>query len=158
FVRRSRVLLDEIADKIMEVVTAAGIGRGDINVVLAVGGATRIPAVRERVKDVLGLVPDTSVRPDEAVALGAALFAAQRQLERGDSLTLDPGALDFLERLTVNDVAAHTVGVSVFRAAEAGVGAQQLVAPLLPRNTRLPVEASRSFFTMRPGETSIVVP
>jgi len=157
FVHRSRVLLDEIADKIREVVAAAGIVRGDVNVVLAVGGATRIPAVRERVKDVLGLAPDTSVRPDEAVALGAALFAAQRQLERGSLPTLDRRARDFLERLTVNDVAAHTIGVSVY-ATGAGAGGRQLMAPLLPRNTRLPVQASRSFFTMRPGETSIVVP
>jgi molecular chaperone DnaK (HSP70) len=156
FLHRSRVLLDEIADKIKEVVAGAGIGRGDINVVLAVGGSTRIPAVRERVRDVLGLAPDTSVRPDEAVALGAALFAAQRQLERGDASALDPGAREYLERLTIHDVAAHTIGVSVLDLSLPG--GRQLMVPLLPRNTRLPVEASRSFYTMRPGETSIVVP
>ena len=156
FLHRSRVLLDEITDKIKEVVTAAGIGRGDINVVLAVGGSTRIPAVRERVRDVLGLAPDTSVRPDEAVALGAALFAAQRQLERGDASALDPGAREYLERLTIHDVAAHTIGVSVLDLSHPG--GRQLMVPLLPRNARLPVEASRSFYTMRPGETSIVVP
>jgi molecular chaperone DnaK (HSP70)/serine/threonine protein kinase len=168
FVRRSRVLLDEIADKISEVVAAAGVRRGDINVVLAVGGATRIPAVRERVRDVLGLAPDTSVRPDEAVALGAAIFAAQRQLERGTIPPLDPDALDFLERLTVHDVAAHSIGVSVVNVAGPGAtgpgatgpeaAVQRLMVPLLPRNTPLPVQASRSFYTLRPGETSITVP
>ena len=157
FLHRSRVLLDEIADKMRDVAWSAGVSRGDINVVLAVGGSTRIPAVRDLITDVFGIAPDTSVRPDEAVALGAALFAAQRQLERGGALVMAAQARDYLERLTVTDVAAHTVGVSVFDASAAEGGRQQMV-PLLPRNSMLPVEASRSFYTMRPGETSIVVP
>ncbi|HXP20993.1 MAG TPA: Hsp70 family protein [Streptosporangiaceae bacterium] len=155
FVERSRPLLDEVTEKMLDVVAAAGVAPKDISFVLAVGGSTRIPAVRERVQDIFGRPPDTSVRPDEAVALGAALFAAQRQLERGGALVMDASARDYLEQLTVTDVAAHTLGVSVF---DTTAGGRQVMAPLLPRNTSLPFETSRSFFTMRPGETQIVVP
>lgn len=157
FLERSRVLLDEITEKILSVVAEAGVLPKDIGVVLAVGGSTRIPAVRARMHDIFGVAPDTSVRPDEAVALGAALFAAQRQLERGGSPVMDPGARAYLERLTVTDVAAHTVGVSVI---DPRIDARGLpvMAPMLPRNTALPFEAECSFFTIRPSETRIVVP
>ena len=77
FVSGSAVLLDEMTEKMADVVAAAGVAQKDISVVLPVGGATRMPAVRERMKEMFGVDPDTSVRPDEAVALGAALFAAQ---------------------------------------------------------------------------------
>jgi len=80
-----------------------------------------------------------------------------RQLERGGSPVMEPGARAYLERLTVTDVAAHTVGVSVIdpRIDDRG---QPVMAPMLPRNTALPFEAECSFFTIRPSETRIVVP
>jgi molecular chaperone DnaK len=156
FLNRSLILLDEMTEKMLDVVTAAGVTPRDVTVVLAVGGSTRIPAVRERMQDIFGVAPDTSVRPDEAVALGAALFAAQRQLERGGALTMEPGAREYLERLTVTDVAAHSLGISVFDSP--GGAGRPVMAALLPRNTALPFAAERTFYTMRAGETRIVVP
>jgi len=156
FLARSKVLLDEMSEKMLDVVSAAGVTPRDITVVLAVGGSTRMPAVRARMQDIFGSSPDTSVRPDEAVALGAALFAAQRQLERGGALVMEPAARDYLEQLSVTDVAAHSLGVSAF---EADRGRQRpIMTPLLPRNTALPFAAERTFYTMYPGETRIVVP
>ncbi len=155
FLTRSRILLDEMTEKMLDVVAAAGVTPTDISVVLAVGGSTRMPAVKARMLDIFGMAPDTSVRPDEAVALGAALFAAQRQLERGGAVVMEAGARDYLEQLSVTDVAAHSLGVSAF---ETTAGQRPVMAPLLPRNTPLPVSAKRTFFTMRPGETKIVIP
>ena len=139
-----------------DVVAAAGVRRSDISVVLPVGGATRIPAVRARIREIFGVEPDTSVRPDEAVALGAALFAAQRQLERGGALVMEPEAKEYLEELTVTDVAAHSLGISVF--GSAGMRGRPVMSALLPRNTALPFSAERTFYTMRPGETQIIIP
>ena len=156
FLARSRILLDEMTEKMLDVVTAAGVTPGDISLVLAVGGSTRMPAVRARITDIFGAPPDTSVRPDEAVALGAALFAAKRQLEYGGALMMEAPARDYLERLSVTDVAAHSLGVSAFE--DAGGRQRPVMAPLLPRNTALPFAAERTFYTMRPGETRIVVP
>ncbi len=155
FLARCRILLDEMTEKMLDVVAAAGVTPKDISVVLAVGGSTRMPVVRARLLDIFGTVPDTSVRPDEAVALGAALFAAQRQLERGGAVMIEAEARDYLEQLCVTDVAAHSLGVSAF---EAAAGQRPVMAPLLPRNTALPFAAERTFFTMRPGETRIVIP
>lgn len=156
FISGSAVLLDEMTEKMAGVVAAAGVVPKDISVVLPVGGATRMPAVRERMKDMFGVDPDTSVRPDEAVALGAALFAAQRQLERGGALVMAPSAREYLSDLTVTDVTAHSLGISVFETA--GGRQRPVMTALLRRNTALPASAERTFFTMRPGETRIVVP
>jgi molecular chaperone DnaK len=157
FLQRSRPLLDEVSQKMLDVLAAAGVAPADVAFVLAVGGSTRIPAVRERITDLFRTAPDTSVPPDEAVALGAALFAAQRQLAQGTVLAMEDSARDYLEKLTITDVAAHTLGVTVLDAGGPGTG-RQVVQPLLPRNTALPVEASRTLLTARPDERRIVVP
>jgi molecular chaperone DnaK len=156
FIRRGSVLLDEMAEKMTDVVAAAGLRPADVSLVLPVGGATRIPAVRELIRQVFGVEPDLSVRPDEAVALGAALYAARRQLERGSALAMEPAAREYLEQLTVTDVAAHSLGVSVFETA--GPRQRPVMNALLPRNTALPFSAERTFYTMRPGETRIIIP
>lgn len=157
FLARSKPLLDEVSEKIVDVLAAAGVTPKDVDFVLAVGGSTRIPAVRERVHDIFGKPPDMSVSPDEAVALGAALFAAQRQLEQGSALDMDLQARDYLEKLTVTDVAAHTLGISAVDPGE-NVGSRRIMVPLLPRNTRLPFDTKQAFYTMRPGEQRIMVP
>jgi molecular chaperone DnaK (HSP70) len=138
-----------------DVVAAAGVRLADISLVLPVGGATRIPAVRERIRGLFGVEPYLSVRPDEAVAVGAALYAARRQLERGGALVMEPAARQYLEELTVTDVAAHSLGVSVF---QTGTRQRPVMTALLPRNTALPFSAERTFYTMRPGETRIIIP
>ena len=51
----------------------AGLTNADIDEVILVGGSTRIPAVKELVKNETGHTPNESVNPDEAVALGAAI-------------------------------------------------------------------------------------
>ncbi len=153
----SRILLDEMTEKMLDVIGAAGVTPRDVSVVLAVGGSTRIPWVRARLHDIFGVAPDTSVRPDEAVALGAALFAAQRQLERGGALVLEAETRDYLERLSVTDVAAHSIGISAFENTTDDLH-RPVVASLLPRNTPLPHAAERTFYTLRPGETQIIVP
>ena len=157
FLTSTRVLLEEMSEKIVDVVAAAGIEPKDIGLVLAVGGTTRVPAVRDRIIDIFGTAPDTTVRPDEAVALGASLFAAQRQLELGGSLTLEPAVQEYLEKLTVTDVASHSLGVSIVEARPDG-SRRTLVTPLLPRNVALPFTTTKSFYTVRPNETQIIVP
>lgn len=156
FIARSSILLDEMTEKMVDVVAAAGVTSSDISLVLPVGGSTRMPAVRARIRDIFGVEPDTSVRPDEAVALGAALYAAQQQLERGGALVMEPQATDYLKELSVTDVAAHSIGISAFETTY--TGQRPVMTPLLPRNTALPFSAARTFYTMRAGETRIVVP
>lgn len=52
---------------------------GEIDEVVLVGGTTKMPLVRKFVGKLFGRVPDTSINPDEAVALGAAIQAAMKE-------------------------------------------------------------------------------
>jgi molecular chaperone DnaK len=161
FEQLSAVLLDEISEKMLDVVQTAGRKPSELGVVLAVGGGTRIPMVQERIRTLFGTAPDTSVRPDEAVALGAAVYAARLQMEEGAGLVMDPEARDFIESMKVTDVSAHSLGVSVFTGpteGAGGVGGDKHMQVLLGRNTPLPDERSKVFYTRHPGETRIVVP
>jgi molecular chaperone DnaK len=154
FEKMSAILLDELGEKIVDVVHTAGYRPSDFGVVLAVGGATRMPMVQERIHSLFGTAPDTSVRPDEAVALGAALYAARCQMEEGVGLMIEPEAHDYIENMSIVDVSAHSLGVAVFD----GAGGRKRVEVLLGRNTPLPDEKSQTFYTMHPGDTQIVVP
>ena len=162
FIARSAPLLDEVSEKITDVLADAGVAAKDVSFVLAAGGSTRVPAVRERIAAIFGTAPDTSVPPDEAVALGAALFAARQQIEYGGAPELEASAREYLEKLTITDVAAHTVGVTVIDGGQADglptAPGRQVMQALLPRNTTLPVEAKRTLLTARPDERRIVVP
>ena len=122
FIGRAAILLDEMAEKMTDVVAASGVRPSDISLVLPVGGATRIPAVRERVRRLFGVEPDLSVRPDEAVALGAALYAARQQLERGGALVMEPAARQYREEMTVTDVAGATPSASAYFSKRPGSG------------------------------------
>jgi molecular chaperone DnaK len=157
FQKLSGILLDEITEKMLEVVQTAGRKPSDLTVVLAVGGATRMPMVQERIRSIFGKSPDTSIRPDEAVALGAAVYAARLQIEDGASLVMDPEVRDYIESMTVTDVSAHSLGVSVFASAEPP-GSPRTMEVLLGRNTPLPDQQSKVFYTRHAGETRIVVP
>jgi molecular chaperone DnaK len=144
-------------EMMLDVMKQAGLQPSDADVVLAVGGSTRMPMVRQRVRDVFGQEPNTTVRPDEAVAAGAALYAARRQLELGQGLVVAPEARRYLEELRISDVCSHSLGVSAYDTSPEA-GGQFVLTPILKRNTPLPCEASQMFYTARPNETSILIP
>jgi len=127
---------------------SASISPAQIDRVLLVGGSTRIPAVRERLKEFFGADPDSSVNPDEAVALGAAIIAAREQIEREPTVMPKPVTERF-GGLQVKDVVSHSLGI------EASVPGttRKVNSILIPRNSPLPKEESRDFVTDTPGQT-----
>lgn len=151
------VLLDEMIDKIADVLSAAGVSAKEVDVVLAVGGSTRVPIVKERLRAFFDKELNSSMRPDEAVAQGAALFAARRQLEEGSALMVAPEVRQYLESFTITDVAAHSLGVSVYDR-PSSEGGRQIMSVVLARNTPLPFEGSRTFYTMHAGEQHVMIP
>jgi molecular chaperone DnaK len=113
----------------------ANLKGGEVDTVLLVGGMTRVPLLRELVAKHFGKEADARVDPDEAVALGAAIHAAELVEQRGNTLLLD--------------VLGSSLGVEV---------AGGLVKPLLARNTMLPCHATETFFPGRDGQTQVRVP
>jgi molecular chaperone DnaK len=106
-----------------------------VDVVLLVGGMTRVPLVQRLVEDFFGRAPSTEVNPDEAVALGAAVHADELVRQSGKALLLD--------------VAGQSLGVGML-----GGRVKRLIA----KNTSVPVVARDIFLPSRAGQAEVRIP
>merc|ERR1719440_1186942 len=106
----------------------------EVDEVILVGGSTRIPAVRDLVKELTGKEPNMSVNPDEVVALGAAVQAGVLGGEVSDIVLLD---------VTPLSLGLETLG---------GV-----MTKLITRNTTLPTSKSETFSTAADNQTSVEI-
>jgi len=112
----------------------AGVSRGDLDQILLVGGATRMPAVQEMVRQLTGKEPNKSVNPDEVVAVGAAIQAGVLSGEVKDVLLLD---------ITPLSLGIETLGGVFTR--------------LINRNTTIPTRKSEIFSTAADNQTSVEI-
>jgi molecular chaperone HscA len=104
----------------------------DIDVIVMVGGSTRIPYVKQRVSEFFGKPVYDNVNPDEVVALGAAVQADILAGNNKDTLLLD---------ITPLSLGLETMG--------------GLMDVLLPRNSKIPSKAGRQYTTQRDGQSGI---
>ena len=115
-------------------VADAKLSASDIDEVVLVGGATRMPMIQELVRELSGKEPHKGVNPDEVVAVGAAIQAGVLAGEVKDVLLLD--------------VTPLTLGVETL----GGV-----MTPLIERNTTIPVKKSELFSTAADGQTAVTI-
>ncbi len=106
----------------------------DLDAVILVGGATRMPMIQDLVRELTGKEPHKGVNPDEVVAVGAAIQAGVLAGEVKDVVLLD--------------VTPLTLGVETL----GGV-----MTPLIPRNTTIPVRKSEIFTTAEDGQTVVTI-
>jgi molecular chaperone DnaK len=120
----------------------------DIDDVLLVGGSSRVPAVKSSLKRLFGREPSEAVNLDEAVALGAAIYAGLR----ADQQKLKPMQREKLASVSVVDVANHYYGtISMHQDQE--LNQQDLrVSIIIPKNTQIPCSKTETFYTLVEGQ------
>ena len=114
----------------------AGIGRGDVDKVILVGGSTRVPAVQAAIESEVGKSPFKGINPDEAVALGAALQAG--------IIVGDEGVTDVL----LLDVTPLTLGIETLGG---------IMTTMIERNTTIPSRRSETFSTAADNQPAVEV-
>ncbi|MBD2676408.1 MULTISPECIES: molecular chaperone DnaK [Nostoc] len=127
-------LIDRCRIPVENALRDAKLSKSDIDEVVLVGGSTRIPAVQQIVKQVLGKDPNQSVNPDEVVAVGAAIQAGVLAGDVTGILLLD---------VTPLSLGVETLG---------GV-----MTKIIPRNTTIPTKKSEVFSTAVDGQTNVEI-
>lgn len=138
-------LLERTAYTTRQLLNTANMEWKDVSRVLLVGGSTRMPMVSRMLQGLSGVEPDHTVNPDEAVARGAALYAAYLLgKESGDEI----GA-----GLKISNVNSHSLGIE-------GIDPETMRKKnvvLIPRNTKLPAKFKERFVTRRENQRSIAI-
>ncbi len=127
-------LVEKTNGPVRQALKDAGLQPSDLDKVLLVGGSSRMPAVQESVKKIMGKEPFKGINPDECVALGAAIQAGVLNNEYTGVVLLD--------------VTPLSLGIET----EGGINTR-----IISRNTTIPTKQSQIFSTAADGQTSVEI-
>ena len=131
-------LVDRTITPVENALHDAGLSKTDINMVLLVGGSTRIPAVADKVRQLMGKEPSRNLNPDECVALGAAVQGGKlgNQLQAGSAAS----------EIILMDVTPMSLSIETM----GGIASR-----LIERNTTITTRHSQIFTTAGNFQTSV---
>ncbi len=134
FKRLAKTVIDRTRQPCLDAIRDAKIDPEDLDEVVLVGGSTRMPMVKELVKELFGRKPHDELNPDETVALGAAIQADILAGATTDVLLLDVSPLS---------LGIETMG--------------GMMSTIIPRNTTIPTKATDTFTTFVDNQTGVEI-
>lgn len=123
----------------------ASMSPADLDAVILIGGATRMPLIKHVIGRMFGRMPYTNINPDETVALGAAIQSALKQRNQA------------LEEIILTDVCPYTLGTSVVQEMGNGRISTGHFFPIIERNTPIPVSRVERLYTAYENQKQITV-
>lgn len=135
----SKTIFEGIRDPVRKAIHDSRKTLQNIDKVILVGGSCKMPTVREFIRQITGITPDTSVDPDTAIAEGAAIYAAMKNKD--------------LKDIILTDICPFTLGVAVNN--DILNDGSIMMSPIIPRNNTLPSSIMRPYYAASQDQTGI---
>ncbi len=147
-------LLQRTADTTELVLEQAGVAMGQLDAVIIVGGSTLMPQVPQMLKDLTKREPFDEISPHTAVAQGAAIYAAILEAKhRGSGSELAEKVRKMLAAVKQENVNSHGLGVLAANPRTE----REINHVMIPRNTPLPCEVTKTFVTRQDGQEHVSI-
>ena len=138
-------LFDRLTAPVERTLRDASIRSAELDEILLVGGATRMPSVRKFVAKMFGRFPTTDLNPDETVALAAAVQAGLKTRDQA------------LREVVMTDVCPYTLGIEVVKPYDRDDYQPGHFSPILDRNIVIPASRVSSFRTIKDLQAQILI-
>lgn len=147
-------LLQRTLDTAQLVIEQAHLKSSDLDAIVLVGGSTLMPTVPKSLKELTGMEPFQGLSPHTAVAQGAAIHAAILEAKyRSERTELSERVRKRLKAVRQDEVNSHGLGI-VARHPRTGKKVNHV---MIPRNSRLPIEIKRTFYTNKDNQQRVHV-
>jgi molecular chaperone DnaK (HSP70) len=141
--KRCEIVLARLKAPVVRALSDASVRLSDVDAIVLVGGATKLPIVRSFVSKLFGRIPSVGIDPDEAVALGAAVQAAMKERHA------------YIKELLLTDVCPYTLGTDVAIKRPDGLLESGNFAPIIERNSIIPASRVERFYTVRDNQRAV---
>ncbi len=143
FHEASKPLMARLRQPLERALRDAKLHPDQIDSIILVGGATRMPIIRQTIAQLFGRIPKASVNPDEAIARGAAVQAAL--LARDSNV----------EEVVLTDVMPFSLGVETAEQLADGSFSSGIFSPIIERNMPVPISRVERYSTISNKQTRI---
>lgn len=136
-------LLSQLRNPILQALNDSSISANQLDHILLVGGATRMPIISKMVTKMFGAFPNKTLDPDHAIAMGAAIQAALKSQDES------------INEVVLTDVCPYTLGIEVVTEAYDSRFIQGVFSPIIERNSTIPTSKVQTYYTAHDNQEHI---